>query len=393
LTGGSGQAIRLATVLALALALTSSGAASHRASSTGMRIIAGNLDNPRKIWVERGGALDVVEAGSGGRARCAGAGANRFCLGWTGAIARVASGRVERAVTGFWSGAFTGGRKAQGPAAVVRRGDTYFVLLQDGEVSPNGSNGLGPFGGVAGSLVSTPGGHAEPAVVANLAAFEAVRNPDHGAGSGKAFGNPPIDSDPYAFVPYRGGFAIVDAAANDLLWIAPDGRISVLAVFPVRSERLSPRIGKLIGAPAGMRRITVQAVPSSVTVGPDGALYVGELSGVPFTPGTARVWRVMPGHGQSVYASGLTTISDLAFNGRKLLVLEMTTRGLLSPPSPGALVEIVPNGRRRVIASKGLVDPTGLAVSGDSVYISNYGLSPGRGPGVHGQLVSLPAPR
>ena len=87
--------------------------------------------------------------------------------------------------------------------------------------------------------MSTKPGKAAPVVLADLAAFEARNNPDHGAGPGARLGNPAIDSDPYAFVPYRGGFAVVDAAANDLLWIDPAGKISVLAVFPTRTEPLS----------------------------------------------------------------------------------------------------------------------------------------------------------
>ena len=129
----------------------------------------------------------------------------------------------------------------------------------------------------------------------NFAAFEAAHNPDHGAGPGARFGDPPIDSDPYALTPYRGGYAVADAAGNDLLWIGPKGAVSVLAVFPTQTVKLTKAVAKEIGAPATMRSISVQSVPTSVTVGPDGALYVGELTGVPFAPGKARIWRVVPG--------------------------------------------------------------------------------------------------
>jgi hypothetical protein len=129
----------------------------------------------------------------------------------------------------------------------------------------------------------------------------------------------------------------------------------------------------------------VQSVPSSVAVGPDGALYVGELTGVPFKPGTARIWRIVPGKKPSLYASGFTNISDIAFDGSNLLVLELAVKGLLAPPSPGALIRLAPDRSRTVIASAGLVDPSGLAVGNGLIYISNDGLSP------HGNVVTLPA--
>ena len=81
-------------------------------------------------------------------------------------------------------------------------------------------------------------------MIVNFAAFEARSNPDHGAGPGAKFGNPPIDSDPYAFVAYRGGFAVADAAGNDLLWVSPNGEVSVLAVFPTQTVKLTTAIAQ-----------------------------------------------------------------------------------------------------------------------------------------------------
>ena len=59
-------------------------------------------------------------------------------------------------------------------------------------------------------------GPRRPRVIANLGRIREGTQPDRGAGPGAALGNPPVDSDPYAFTPYRGGFVVVDAAANDL---------------------------------------------------------------------------------------------------------------------------------------------------------------------------------
>lgn len=374
-------------LVALVLAPTSAGAG----APPQLHVVADGLNNPRKLYLAADGALYVVEAGVGGRDRCLGNGPRRTCVGLTGSIARIAGGRLTRAVTGLWSGAAANGRKAQGPADVEVHGRTFYVLLQDSTIDAHGANALGPDGVTAGNLVSTPAGRAQPAVLFNFAVFEAARDPDHGAGPGAKLGDPRIDSDPYAFTRYRGGYAVVDAAGNDLLWVRPGGKVDVLAVFPIQKVAVAPGLRARLGLPAGTAMLAVQSVPTCVAVGPDGALYVGELTGVPFPRGRARIWRVVPGERPRVYASGLTSVADIAFAGRNLLVLELASRGLLDDRSPGALVRIAPGGARRVVIEHGLVHPTGLAVGGGRIYISNYGFSTGSGPGPHGQIVSLPA--
>ncbi len=380
-------------IAAVVGALLSSGSALPVPSSgdrAGLKVVATHLNNPRKLYLGADGALYVVEAGIGGRDKCLGSGSARVCIGLTGSITRVRNGSQRRVVTGLWSGAGPDRQQAQGPADVVVRRGTYYVLLQNGSITPKGFNALGPDGATAGDLISTPPGKAVPSVLFNFAAFEADRNPDRGAGPGTKLGSPPIDSNPYGFVEYRGGFAVVDAGGNDLLWISPKGAVSVLAVFPTRRAKLTKALAARAGIPSATS-IAVQAVPSTVVVGPDGALYVGELTGWPFARGTARVWRVVPGKQKTVYASGFTNISDLAFDGPDLLVLEMADRGLLDPRSPGALTRVAPDAKRTLVARAGLVAPTGLAVGNGSIYISNHGVSAGTGPRPHGEVVRLPA--
>ncbi len=385
--------LRLVVFAAVMFGLTASAptfAASSQVRGPRLKVVAMNLNNPRKVLLGDGGAIYVVEAGIGGSDKCFGTGPNTICVGLSGSITRIVRGAQSRVVTGLVSWAVPAEQRAQGPADVLVRHGAYYVLLQDAFVNSKGANALGPDGATAGDLISTPSGKAAPRTIANLAAFEAAHNPDHGAGPGPKFGNPRIDSDPYAFTAYRGGFAVVDAGANDLLWISPKGTISVLAVFPTQTEKLTKTIAREIGHPT-LTSISVQSVPSSVTVGPDGALYVGEITGMPFEAGTAHIWRIVPGKKISLYASGFTNISDLAFDGKNLLVLEIAANGLLDPKSPGALIRLAPDGTRTVLASAGLVAPTGLAVGNGSIYISNYGVFPGTGPGPHGEVVSLPA--
>jgi hypothetical protein len=381
-------------VWAAALTVTPLASAAHDSGASGtvtLKVIATNLNNPRKIFLSSSGAAYVVEAGTGGK-RCLGSGTNKTCLGPTGSVTEVENGVQKRLLTGLISFASPNGQDAEGAADVRFVGGRFYVLLQDADINSKGQNPGGPMAASAGDLISSSAGPVAPKVIANLARFEALHNPDHGVGPGPKLGDPPIDSDPYAFTPYKGGWAVADAAANDLLWISSSGKISVLAVFPVQTEFLTPAIDKAVGAPPGTTSVLAQSVPTSVTLGPDGDLYVGELTGAPFLPGTAHIWKVIPGSTTpDLFASGFTNISDLAFDGKNLLVLEIASKGLSDPKSPGALIKVAPDGKRTVIASAGLAAPAGLAVGNGKIYISNNSVSTGSGKGPHGELVTIPA--
>jgi hypothetical protein len=364
---------------------------SRESGSATLKVVATNLNNPRKIYVSPSGAVYVVEAGTGGT-HCLGSGSNKTCLGLTGSITRVENGVQSRVLTGLISFASPNGQSAEGASDVRVVNGRYYVLLQDADINSKGQNPGGPMAATGGDLISSPAGTASPKVIANLARFEALHDPDHGVGPGAKLGDPAIDSDPYAFTPYRGGWAVADAAANDLLWVSPSGAISVLAVFPTQTEFLTPAIDKAVGAPPSITSILVQSVPTSVAVGPGGYLYVGELTGAPFLPGTAHIWKIIPGTTTpDLFASGFTNISDLAFDGKNLLGLEIAAKGLFDQKSPGALIRVAPNGTRTVIASAGLVAPAGLAIAGGKIYISNDGIFTGTGAGPHGELVTIPA--
>jgi hypothetical protein len=131
---------------------------------------------------------------------------------------------------------------------------------------------------------------------------------------------------------------------------------------------------------------------------------VGELGGDPFNVGSESIYRVVPGQPPKVVASGLTTVSDIAFDHQgRLLVLEIDQAGLDDPalaggglPTPGAIIRIGWNGQQTTVASTGLEFPTGLAVGpGNVVYVSNFGiLSATGGPdGLSGEIVSVGLPR
>jgi hypothetical protein len=175
-----------------------------------------------------------------------------------------------------------------------------------------------------------------------------------------------------------GGRYVADAGANDLLKVGGSGRggpTSTVTVFPDRLALAPPFLGLPPGA-----TIPMDPVPDTVAFGPDGALYVGELTGFPFPPGAAGVYRVVPGEAPAVFADGFTNIIDIAFGpDGSLYVLEISANGLLTGID-GALIQVAPDGTRTTTASTGLVAPTSVVVAGDgTIYVSNFGIFPGAG--------------
>jgi hypothetical protein len=168
---------------------------------------------------------------------------------------------------------------------------------------------------------------------------------------------------------------VTDAGGNDLLKVDRKGRVSVVAVFP---------LGPPAPAPPDGTEIPPQAVPTSVVRGPDGALYVGQLTGFPFPPHQANVYRVVPGHDPEVFAGGFTNIIDIAFDKRgRLYVLEIATEGLLNAPEDalpvGRLVRVEKNGHRTTLAQEGLNAPGGFVLGHGAAYITNNSILSGAG--------------
>ena len=107
-------------------------------------------------------------------------------------------------------------------------------------------------------------------------------------------------------------------------------------------------------------------MPTSVVQGPDGAYYLTQLTGFPFEKGDANIWRVVPGQAPTVYASGLTNLTDLAFaDDGSLYAVQISVEGLLTGPI-GALVRINPGAastkRSREACSLPMASPCGVAL-------------------------------
>ncbi len=349
-------------------------------------VVANNLNNPRALNFGPDGSLYIAEAGRGGNGACATApeSGSKACVGLTGSIFRVKGRSHRRVVGGLPSVAGANGQDASGPSDVIFNNRRLVIAMQDTNVDQHGNNPFGTPGRLLGNLVQQRLGTGKQQVGPNFAKYEAAHNPDHGAGASP---DETIDSDPYSVAAYRGGYVVADAAGNDLLQVDRHGKIRVLAVFPIQMETAPPGVAGPMAT-----TLPVQSVPTSVVVGPDHALYVGELTGFPFGVGAARIWRVVPGHKATVYAKGFTNISSLAFDRKgRLLVLEIDKAGLLDEGNTsGELIRLDRQKHRKVLLADALTAATGVAVARNgSIYVSIFGIFPGTGPGPHGKVVRL----
>jgi streptogramin lyase len=376
--------IAAAAVAVLAASLAGAAAVPAVAKATPASIqetvVQDALNAPRHLVIT-GAGLVVTEAGTGGpvgNSNCATgpstetAGTTQYCTGQTGAIFTISSrGRIIPVLSQLPSVIEENIQEVTGVSGIAYGHGQEAVTIDDFLVNKDGSNNLlpNPFASAFGTLWLLSGGKTR---VVNIAAFAAA-HPQSASSLGTIPGETPYDSDPYDVVAYRGGWVVADAGADDLLYVSATGRVSMLARFPAVAEQLPAGV---LGNPTPIT-VKAQAVPTSVAIGPDGALYVGLLRGVPSDPGTSYIYRVVPGHEPVIWARGLTSVTSIAFDRQgRLLATEFNTGGLLAPPTvPGALVRISNNGRTvTTLLVPGLYQPAGIAVSANgTVYVSNYG--------------------
>lgn len=324
-------------------------------------VVATGLANPRGMAFGPDGALYIAESGVGGEGPCAtGPEGDTQCYGTSGGVTKVMNGTAERVVNGLASIAAPGGMQATGPNDVSLSGDNLYVLIGlggDPATRVDVNAGAEQFG----YLMAVDGNEVHP--VADVAGYETEANPDGGA----------LDANPFALqMNVDGGALISDAGMNALLALASDGSLSTLAVFPSENAK----------APDGSE-IPSEAVPTGIATAQDGSTLVGQLTGFPFPVGGARVFSVPAGGGEPGIAyDGFTNVIDVAAApDGSVYVLEFNKGGMLSidPSNPatleGQLTRIVPDGTRTVVASDGLIAPTGLAVDARGVpYVAVYGV-------------------
>ena len=338
-------------------------AGSSQAAAFEVTTVATGLHNPRGLNFAPDGSLYVAEAAgdgvSSGDCGVMGDGSTK-CSANTGSVTRIdlRSGESTRVLTGLPSlisenGSSGGG---SGPQDVVFQGmGNGYVTIGLGGAPERRESYFGDAGAFYGRLVRfNPSGKVR--FNEDIAGYEQENNPD---------GFVP-DSNPFGMAAVPGAVIIADAGGNDLLRVAANGTITTLAVFPT-----SPNLPGLPGPP------NVQAVPTSVAVGPDGDYYVGQLTGFPFIPGRANVYRVPSGGGTPEVAySGFTNIIDVTFGpDGSLYVLEIASAGIPNFGT-GRLVRIATDGTQSTVIGS-LFAPGGVAIDRyGAIYVTVGSITP-----------------
>jgi hypothetical protein len=370
--------LRFLPVLLVVLLGVAPAAAAHRAPR--VEVVASGLDSPRHLAFGPRGDLYVAEAGRGGDGPCFVAAEGPACMGDSGAVTRIdRRGHQSRFVEGLASFAhlpdFHNGIGPHG-IEVDRWGNVYVTNGGPTELHTEAGElvtreDLAAEDAVAdlfGRLLAV-GRHGRVRSIADIYAFERDVNPD------REVANPAIDTNPVDVLIDDGRFVVADAGGNAIDVVRWDGSVSALALFPNR----------LVPNPFGGPQIPMQAVPTSVVKGRDGSYYVSQLTGFPFPPGGANVYRVDPRTGRTtVAASGFTNLMDLAVApDGTLYVLSIDADGLLNPASDdGALWKVDRHGRTtRVELPAGTLTMPGGIVAGrhGTLYATNRAGSPGGG--------------
>ena len=243
-----------------------------------------------------------------------------------------------------------------GPSDIAFQGNTKFVLSVGLGSDLEFRAGFGADGALLATLVTGKLQRDRVSLLADVLANEASANPD----------GTDIDSNPVGLLRQGNGYYLADAGGNAVVRVDNRGSFSTLTPLPPTA----------IGA---------DAVPTAVEKGPDGAFYISQLTGFPFEPGAANIWRVVPGQAPTAWASGLTNVTDLAFaKDGTLYAVEIASEGLLNGPI-GSLVKVTPGSGDHETIIGGLFAPYGVALTKNAAYVSTGTVLTGGG-----QVIKVP---
>jgi sugar lactone lactonase YvrE len=341
--------------------------------------VATGFNNPRGLAFGEDGRLYVAEAGKGGPDCVSGGPGGSICPGLTGAVSVITrDGKHHPIVSGLASISDQGGIAATGPDGLSRseEGGLYTIITSCPQ------------------QVDPLSGAFDPALVAAMKAQvgQVIKAKGNGqfqaiAGVGEVDWNwslthtdlPPQpnidfpDCNPYGILAGEHDQWVVDAATNTLDHVKSNGTIEIVAFIP------NPMQG-------GSGPVVSDAVPTCLDRGPDGALYIGELTGGGSGPKASVVWRVdtrQKNPKPTMWATGLTAVTGCGFGpDGKFYATEFSTSGFESfAPFTGAVVRVPAHSTSPIPVVEGLSFPNGFAARGGSIYVSNWSIVPAVPPG------------
>jgi hypothetical protein len=341
----------------------------HRAAAATVNTVVSGLDNPRDLAFGKNGRLYVAEAGHGGTHCVTGGPEGTACYGFTSKISRINISRrhVRRIVTGLVSVAAQDGSGATGVDGISWRHHHIWGILAAAPQEVRGDFGRSFRSRVQAQLgrlirASTDGSWRRIASVGHRD-YKWTKNHQN-----RVPGQFP-DANPYGVLALEHSRFVVDAGSNTLDRVGRHGGI---------------HIRKFIPNPP-----TSDSVPTCVVRGPDGALYIGELTGGGNAPGSSIVWRYSRRTGHlSQWATGLTAVTGCGFLRGRFYATEFSTNGLdNAAPGTGAVVRVPAHSTAPVPIVTNLDFPGGFAARRHSIFVSNWSVAPASAG--NGQVVRI----
>ena len=102
------------------------------------------------------------------------------------------------------------------------------------------------------------------------------------------------------------------------------------------------------------------------------------LTGFPFPTGGSTIWRVTSDGQRTAYATGLTMVTSLAWKGGTLYAVQLDD-GNFFDGHVGSLRTITPGGSTHEAVVDNLQAPYGLAIRGNTAFLTTGSVSAGGG--------------
>ncbi|MGB3331059.1 MAG: ScyD/ScyE family protein [Thermomicrobiales bacterium] len=326
------------------------------------QVLASGLNNPRYVKVI-GDWIFFTEAGVGGE---------------DALFATPVAGQQQDTGSAVTKRGHSGTLKSIGPDLTEYTIVNDFISYTFGAVEVVGASGLGFDGnGSAYVIVGAPGPYigqidrtgeeaavykvdlatGEKSVIADIGAYEIANNPDPMA----------IDSNPYGGTYADGLVYVADAGGNAIYTVnAESGELAVFAVTGGLAAPFLPDSGN----PGRHGAKEIDSVPSTVTQGPNGNLFVTFVTGGPFPPGLAPVYEYAPDGTKTDFATGLTMSTDIAFSSDGTAYVCVMSSNLLAG-GPGQIVRVGADGTKTVVLD-GLMSPNGIAFDNeDNLFVTH----------------------